>query len=234
MQYLAILTHHQGQWTGILPDLDLRASGTTEEDVRQRLGVQAGELLTLYVAQGLEWPPIRTKDFTDLADDDRPAANEARVYWIEPVSPNPVSLAIDQAIRRSGKTEVEVARLMGTSPAALHRMTHPQYEGHSLLTLRKLAQVLKLPLHRFIGLKHLALDEFVSVGSPGMSAPGHVTLRRTPELERLSLPTLVSWEGLLFWLDAPAKPPFSVSDADYLRFEGAQVDGEGFELGILD
>lgn len=232
MHYLALVTPGL-QWTGLIPDLDVRVTGKGEEEVIKRLEAEAGALLTLYNAQGLVWPPVRTKELTDVREDDLPDSGSPRLHWVEPLTPNPISIAIEQALRRSGKTAAAVARLMETSPAALHRMTDPRYDGHSLQSLKKLAQVLQVPLQRFIGLKRLALDEFVAVGHPGMYAPGHVTLKRTVELERLTLPTLVSWNNLFFWLDAPAKPPFALSDADYLRFEGAQIDADGFVLGVL-
>lgn len=233
MDYLARVNQEHGRWFGHLPDLDVYTSGKSEEDIISRLEVTAGGVITQFLAEGRTLPSLSHFTKEDFGEDDFPIHGEATFHWITPRLPNPVSLSIKQALERSGKTASEIARLMGTSSAAITRMTDPNYDSHSLFSLRKLAAALDMPIQRFVALKELALDEFLAVGHPGMHAPGHVTLKRTPELERLTLPALVQWEGLLFWLDAPARPPYAVSDQDFLRFEGAQVNDEGFTVGIL-
>lgn len=233
MEFRALISQEYGRWRGYVPDLNLRVSGKDEQEVISRLEVASGEQAAHLLAQGNLLPTPQAISKEDLSEDEFPTHGEWKFHWITPRTPNPVSVAIKQAIKRSGQTASEIARQMQTSPAAITRMTDPSYEGHSLPGLRKLAQVLKLPLQRFVALKQPSLDEFVSVGHPGMHAPGHVTLKRSPELARLKLPALVQWQGQLFWLDAPAIPPYALSDEHYLRFEGAGVNNQGFSIGIL-
>lgn len=233
MEYQALVTQEHGWWRGYLPDLELRVSGKNEQDVILKLEVAAGEHITQLMAQGNEPPEPKELEKDDLTEDEFPLQDVWHLYGIVPRIPNPVSLTIKQAIHRSGKTATEIAKLLETSPAAITRMTDPSYDGHSLHSLRKLADALKVPLQRFVGLKGFALGNFVSVSQSGMYAPGYVALKRTAELAQLELPALVRWEGSLFWLDAPAGPPHVTSDKKYLRFEGAQVENVGFSLGIL-
>lgn len=233
MDYLGLLSSENGRWFGSLPDLGVRTSGKTEEDTVHRLEIAAGDALTELLAEGQIPPRPRFLTKEDFDENDFPLQGEAAVHWIIPRMPNPVSLSIKQAIERSGKTATEIARLMGTSSAAITRMTDPDYDSHSLLSLRKLAQVLNVPLLRFVALRELTFDEFVPVGQSGMYAPGYVALKRTEQLEQLHLPALVQWEGRLFWLDAPAQPPAFTSDQAYLRFEGARMGNEGFTVVSL-
>jgi antitoxin component HigA of HigAB toxin-antitoxin module len=83
-------------------------------------------------------PPAATpKDALDLSEYE-PEAYE--IADVEPALLNPISLEIERAIRKTGMTEAEVARRMGTSRASLTRITDPFYWGHSLSMLRRFAE----------------------------------------------------------------------------------------------
>ncbi len=55
---------------------------------------------------------------------------------------NPVSLEITRAIRESGLTHAQLAERMGVSRPLVTRWTHPQYHGHTVETLERLARAL--------------------------------------------------------------------------------------------
>ncbi len=59
-----------------------------------------------------------------------------------PGTANPVSEELERAIRAAGLTQAEVARRMGVSTAAVSRLLNPSYNGHSISSLRKVAEVL--------------------------------------------------------------------------------------------
>jgi antitoxin HicB len=96
-----------------------------------------------YTERGEQAPaPLAEKEL-DLSDYE---GEDVEVVWVEPAKLNPVSLELDRAIRAAGLSEAEVARRTGTSRAAMTRVTNPFYWGHSLNTLRKLADALGVQL----------------------------------------------------------------------------------------
>lgn len=65
--------------------------------------------------------------------------------------PDPVSLAVAEAVRSSGLTQARVAELMGTAQPNVARLARPEYHGHSVATLRRLAEALGMRLEvRFV------------------------------------------------------------------------------------
>jgi antitoxin HicB len=68
---------------------------------------------------------------------------EAEVVFLEPAPVNPVSLELWRAMKARGFSQRELARRMGTSPSAVHRLLDPFYFGHSLDTLRRAAEALE-------------------------------------------------------------------------------------------
>jgi antitoxin HicB len=62
--------------------------------------------------------------------------------WLEPAPVNPVSLEVESYIKSLGISQAEAARRIGTSRAALNRLTNPFYWGHNVSSLRQLTQTL--------------------------------------------------------------------------------------------
>lgn len=75
----------------------------------------------------------------DLSDYE---GEEVKVVYVSPAPMNPVSLELEEAIRRSGLTQKEVAKRAKTSEAAVSRLTNPFYFGHSVGILRRVAEAL--------------------------------------------------------------------------------------------
>ena len=64
------------------------------------------------------------------------------VVMLAPDEPDPVSVAVERAIKRSRLSKQDVAQRMGVSASAISRLTDPYYHGHSLESLRRLASAL--------------------------------------------------------------------------------------------
>jgi len=73
------------------------------------------------------------------------------LVWLRPAPVNPVSLEIEQMMRARGLKRSELARRLGVTPAAVTRLLDPLYFGHSLATLRRVAEALDSDLDvRFV------------------------------------------------------------------------------------
>ena len=102
----------------------------------------------------IQWPAEREIDVIDLdaaairlSDADPRAPGGWRVlYTTARDELNPVSLEIAAAIAKSGLTQFQVAEAMGTTQSAVARLCNPDYWGHSLESLRKLALALNAQL----------------------------------------------------------------------------------------
>lgn len=66
------------------------------------------------------------------------------VDFVAPAEPDPVALEVARAIAESGLTHREVAERMGVPRPSVSRLADPFYDGHSLASLRRLANALGL------------------------------------------------------------------------------------------
>ncbi len=230
--YLGFIEHDGNAWGGTIPELRVTVAGKDREQVLTRLREGAAFQLWGLKADGLPIPPAQLRSAADLPADDQDDYAGMEAVMVEPAQINAISVAVSQALDRSGLSDSEVARRMGTSPAAVSRLKDFFYTGHSLLSLTKLAQALNVPLLSLTGMQDLALDEWIGAGDRGMMAPGYVTLRRTPELEQINPPALVRWDGMLFWLSSYVTPPARTSDETYLRFEGGRINEAGHGISV--
>lgn len=84
-------------------------------------------------------------DVFRMGDDDPDKPREIRTAKsTPPLEADPVSAEVVGAIRASGLTQAEIARRMGTQQPQVARLADPNYHGHSLDSLRKLAAALGL------------------------------------------------------------------------------------------
>jgi antitoxin HicB len=65
---------------------------------------------------------------------------------LRPSPVNPVSLEIEKALRRKGLRRKDLAERMGVPPSVVTRILDPLYFGHTLGTLRKVAEALESQL----------------------------------------------------------------------------------------
>ena len=68
------------------------------------------------------------------------------------VNLNSVARQIAALREKSGLTQRELAKKVGTTPSAISRLESPDYQGHSLSMLRKLADALNTTLDIRFGL----------------------------------------------------------------------------------
>jgi antitoxin HicB len=142
MSYLALIESDGRAHGGLIPELGVAAVGKSTEQVRERL--RQGLALALHERQraSLPLPEAQFRERGDLPAEVLAEFPDAPTELLEPAPINPVSVEIERAIEASGLSESEVARRMGTSPAAVARLQDYFYWGHSLTALRKLAGVL--------------------------------------------------------------------------------------------
>jgi len=62
--------------------------------------------------------------------------------WLTPAPVNPVSLEIERLMKKRGVSRSELARRLGVAPSAVTRWLDPLYFGHSLKTLKRIAEAL--------------------------------------------------------------------------------------------
>jgi len=73
------------------------------------------------------------------------------LVWLTPAPVNPVSLEIERLMKKRGVSRSELARRLGVAPSAVTRWLDPLYFGHSLQTLRRVAEALDSDLEiRFV------------------------------------------------------------------------------------
>ena len=142
MNYLAFIEQDGDAWGGFIPELNASATGKSREQVCQRLA-EGGALTVFYAAQeGTPAPLPSLQSAADLPKEDRELTQDMESVFMELAPINPVSLEIERAVKESGLSDSEIARRMGSSPAAVGRLQDAFYWGHSLTALRKLADVL--------------------------------------------------------------------------------------------
>ena len=80
-----------------------------------------------------------------------PRKEGLELVWLSPAPVNPVSLEIERLMKKRGLSRSELARRLGVAPSAVTRLLDPLYFGHSLKTLRRVAEALECGLEvRFV------------------------------------------------------------------------------------
>lgn len=135
VRFLAIVSPTRSGFSASIPDVPgCVAAGKTHE-----LAVTAIEEALALHLQALEpgesAPQAHTTQVDDLETDEQ-------IVWVSPAQVNPVSLTVAEAIRETGKSLRALADEIGVNYSALSRMQDPFYWGHSLSSLRRLAQAL--------------------------------------------------------------------------------------------
>jgi antitoxin HicB len=145
MVYPAVIEKGERNYSAFAPDVPgATGVGTTREATLASLAQGLALVLQDLSERGLTHPQPTKRDALDLSDDDPEEPYE--LAEVAPAPINPVSLEIERAIDAAGLSEAEVARRMGTSRAAMTRITDPFYWGQSLNTLNKLAKALNAEL----------------------------------------------------------------------------------------
>lgn len=142
MAYLTIIGKTDTGWATLTPELTCIGTAETREAAVE----QAREAIAL----ALGATPERAASITALEQVDPDIRSEMgiedEVIFLDPAPMNPVSLEIAQALERTGISQAELARRIGTSRSAVSRMVNPFYWGHSMDVLRRVAEALGLQI----------------------------------------------------------------------------------------
>lgn len=144
MHYVAIVESGAAGYGGLVPELNVSATGKTAEQVRERLSQGIALAVLERRHRNLPVPPAVYQSFADLPLDLQEDFAGAETVQLSPAPINPVSVEIERAVEASGLSDSEIARRIGSSPAGVARLQDYFYWGHSLATLRKLADALSL------------------------------------------------------------------------------------------
>lgn len=137
LSYLAVIEKSSSGFSGFLPDVPgLIAAESDKEKLLSMLSDSLYIYLEDCVAHGEELPAPATKTYDDAE------LSEYETVCVSPAQPEHVSIEIDRLVGQSGLTYAEVARRMKVPRSAVTRLTSPVYRGHSMETLRKLANAL--------------------------------------------------------------------------------------------
>ena len=153
MKYLALIASTTKNYSGWIPDFDgaIWATAPTLEKLCERLS----QALALYFLELETIPAPRAKQLKDIPEDDLEGYETAPLLeFIEPALVNPVSLEIAQGIENRGLNKSELARRLGVTAAAVGRLADPFYWGHSLSSIRKVANELNASLEVKLKLNH--------------------------------------------------------------------------------
>ncbi|MEX2536270.1 MAG: type II toxin-antitoxin system HicB family antitoxin [Trueperaceae bacterium] len=145
MKYLAVLERALSNYGGFVPDVP---GATGIADTREATIESLAEGLALAIQdlaeRGLPVPP--PSDRADLNLDEYEPEEPYEIVSVSPAPMNPVSLEIESAMDSIGITQAELARKMGVSRSVASRITDPFYFGHSVRTLRRVADALGVDL----------------------------------------------------------------------------------------
>lgn len=139
--YWAVIEGDGDNYGAFVPDvIGAVGAGPTPEAALEGLRESLAVLLADLQGRGEPPPSPTPREHLDVSEFE--AREPLRFVLVEPVPLNPVSLAIEQALKRSGITKAELARRMGISRPTATRITDPLYWGHSSDTLRRVAAAL--------------------------------------------------------------------------------------------
>jgi antitoxin HicB len=142
MTYLGLMTKTADDYAGQIAELSALATGDSPAEVQQLLS----EGLALYLEDNTDTVPV-AQTLRDLPADVQETyggLEDVQEVLLEPALMNPVNGELLRAIEARGLSYREIAKRMGTGHAAISRLVDPFCWGHSLPTLRRLAEVLGL------------------------------------------------------------------------------------------
>lgn len=150
MKYLGIISHDGKNWGGSIPDLQsVWVSGVSRATTLKKLE----EGLTIYLremssVEGEVVPPAKAQKLEEVEASFLKHFEGSTVEGVllEPAPINGLSIGITLLFEQSGLSDAEIARRMGTTRSAMHRLQDPFYWGHSTKILRSIASVLDLKL----------------------------------------------------------------------------------------
>ena len=142
MPYLIVLEPGEANWSAYAPDLPgVVATGQhqqeTERRMREALALhlfemsREGDAVPAQISTPARYPNAEPGDIACLVD---------------PAPINPVSLEVERMLSATGKSLRQLAADIGISQPTLSRLQNPFYWGHSVASLRALAEALGVTL----------------------------------------------------------------------------------------
>ena len=153
MLYLIVLEHGEANWSAYAPDLPgVVATGKDEAETERRM--REALALHLYeMAQDGDSVPAQISTPDDYPN--REASDVVR--RVDPAPMNPVSFEVERALSATGKSLRQLSQEIGISQPTLSRLQNPFYWGHSIASLRTLADALGVSLQvKFADAEHAA------------------------------------------------------------------------------
>ncbi|WP_221090356.1 helix-turn-helix domain-containing protein [Deinococcus aquaedulcis] len=143
MSYLTIVSAGERNWQALVPELHCIVTASSRDEL---LRLSRESLAVALEDRTGHQPAVH--QLADVAPEvRRELTGTEEVLFLDPAPMNPVSLAIQAALDRAGISQAELARRMGTSRSAVHRLLNPFYWGHSLELLRRVAEALDARVH---------------------------------------------------------------------------------------
>ncbi|MBZ9712119.1 helix-turn-helix domain-containing protein [Deinococcus multiflagellatus] len=143
MSYLTIVSAGERNWQALVPELHCIVTASSRDELLRL----SRESLAVALEDRTGHQPV-VHQLADVAPEvRRELTGTEEVLFLDPAPMNPVSLAIQAALDRAGISQAELARRMGTSRSAVHRLLNPFYWGHSLELLRRVAEALDARVH---------------------------------------------------------------------------------------
>ena len=103
------------------------------------------------------------KDALSSAEPVTALADGEELVSVTPALPNPVSLALQRAIKESGLSKREVAIRAGLTASVVTRLTDPHYYSQTLSSLERLTRAIGTPASFNIGGQSVELPSFSSL-----------------------------------------------------------------------
>ena len=137
MKYLCVIGKNKRGWHGIFPDFlrEIIVGASSKHALEAKLAHVLGGHLQATGERPKPWYRSLKNVDTDLLG----GLTDLSTVMVEPATVNPVSLEVARVLQQAGSSKAEIAARMGTIPSVLSRLSDPEYAGHTVGALQRLA-----------------------------------------------------------------------------------------------
>ena len=137
--YPFVVVRGEGRLRAVAVQWRARMVADEVEVLRQRMARAVSRFLVQHVLAGTRAPAPLARDELDVA---ALGGEAAEVVFAVAAPVSGASVAIARALAEEGVSRAELARRLEVAPSVVGRLVSPFYFGHSLPSLRRVAQVL--------------------------------------------------------------------------------------------